>query len=754
MKTSLDVISIPRPPRRGMTPQRRRGTRSRSAARFRTAFTAVALLALGAGCADPPEPLNLLLVTFDTTRADHLGAYGHAGARTPVVDGLAKEGVLFENAYAPVPITLPSHSSLMTGKVPLAHGVRDNGLFVLGEEQLTLAEILRDAGYRTAAAIASFPLTSQFGIGQGFELFDDHVTGDLEDLYGEPSLPKGQLFFDERPAGRVNEAVLPWLDEHAAEPFFLWVHYFDPHHPHTPPPPYDQLFAHEPYDGEIAYADESLGVLLDRLKSLGIRDRTLVVFTADHGEGRGEHGESTHSLLAYNSTLHVPLIVDLPGGPLGRRVPERVSTVDLLPTVLELLRVEPPSELDDGTQGQSLARHFDAEPAPLDSRTRRRLYAETLSPRLTRQWGELRALYYGDFKYIHGPEPELYDLAADPRELDDLVGREPAIARDMERRLADYLAEHAVAELDASVTLDDESLRRLQALGYLQSSGERVGPLQERLSREGDPPQKHASSITAYSQAKSMLFHGQALEARGFLVDLLRQDPDNPYYLELMLTTERRLGRRAAAWALLEELSGLSEETGYPPPEKLELTAGDLLLEEADGEGAYARYRAALELAPSAQGFHKLARIHLSRGERGEERGFLRRALELDGGLTAARLDLGVNLAVSGRVEEAEGEFRRVLEEQPYFARGHYNLATLLVQDGRLDEAADRFERALELRPSYFKAAQALVEIHLLRGRRDEARAMLELLGRRAPGSPELEIARRLWESNPEELSP
>ncbi|MEM6456594.1 MAG: sulfatase, partial [Acidobacteriota bacterium] len=313
---------------------------------------AAGLVALG--CAPAPPPAwNVLIVTFDTTRADHLGAYGHRGARTPVVDGLAADGVLFEHTYATVPITLPSHTTIMTGKVPLTHGVRDNGLFTVGAEQETLAEILGARGYRTAAAIGAFPLTAQFGLDQGFELYDDHVSADFEDLYGDRVVPKAELFFDERKAARVNEAALPWLEENADAPFFLWLHYFDPHYPHDPPPPYDQLFAHEPYDGEIAYADESLGVMLDHLERLGVRDRTLVVFTADHGEGRGEHNESTHSMLVYNSTMRVPLIVAVPGGqPAGRRVDERVSTVDILPTVLDLLGIAPPAECRPSTHAR------------------------------------------------------------------------------------------------------------------------------------------------------------------------------------------------------------------------------------------------------------------------------------------------------------------------------------------------------------------------------------------------------------------
>ena len=273
--------------------------------------------ACGGGGASAGRPWNVLLVTFDTTRADHIGCYGNERIQTPTLDGLAKDGVRFARALSAVPITEPSHSTIITGRYPIAHGVRDNGLFVLGDDQLTLAEILKSHGYDTAAAIGAYPLLSRFGLNQGFDLYDDHLTGIYEDWRGERTVPKQELFFDERRAAQVNEAILPWLEEHAktgdGKPFFAWVHYFDAHQPFDPAPPYDQLYADDLYDGEIAYADSRLGFLLDRLKQLGELDRTLVVMTADHGEGLGEHDELTHAILAYDSTLHVPLIIRPPG---------------------------------------------------------------------------------------------------------------------------------------------------------------------------------------------------------------------------------------------------------------------------------------------------------------------------------------------------------------------------------------------------------------------------------------------------------
>jgi len=306
------------------------------------------LLGLLAGCGESkrkPKRWNVLLVTFDTTRADHIGCYGNKDIETPNLDRLAAEGFLFERAYASAPITAPSHSTILTGLYPTGHAVRDNGIFVLDDANTTLAEMLSEAGYGTAAAVASFPLSSQFGLDQGFDLYDDHFTLPYEDFRGHRVVNKTRLFFDERPAELVNEPLFPWLDENHDEPFFVWAHYFDPHLPTEPPPPYDQLYLADLYLGEIAYADEALGQLVDRLEELGVADETIIVMTSDHGEGRGDHNEITHSTLAYNSTLHVPMIIRVPGMEGGERIETRVGTVDLVPTILDLLGREVPESL-------------------------------------------------------------------------------------------------------------------------------------------------------------------------------------------------------------------------------------------------------------------------------------------------------------------------------------------------------------------------------------------------------------------------
>lgn len=713
-----------------------------SVARRRSHIFLVLTALLTIGCR--PEPRwNVVVVTFDTTRADHIGCYGNEQIRTPTVDGLAAEGVLFENAYSPIPITLPSHSSLMTGKVPFAHGVRDNGLFQLGEEQTTLAEILHQEGYRTAAAVGSFPLLGNTGINQGFEFFDDHLSTEYEDIYGERVFPKESLFFDERRAARVNEAVLPWIEEQHAEPFFLWVHYFDPHLPHEPPSPFDQLYAHELYDGEIAYADESLGTLLDHLRRLGVYDRTMVVFASDHGEGRGEHDETTHSMLVYDTTLHVPLVIkppaDMPGIKNdGLRVVPRVGTIDVLPTVLDLMGIPVPG----GLQGRSLRPLMEDGGASAEEISRRPIYAETLSPRITRNWGEQRALILDDHKYIHGPRQELYDLASDPREIDNLLAEKPDLASGMRQELAAYLSEHTVSGLDSSVEVDEETARRLQALGYLQVSGAGVGPIEESLSEEGAPPQDHVRNVAEYSQAKGFLFQGRIPEAKELLLVLLGRDPENPHYLEMLVSVEMRLGRHEQALEILEKLEILT--TGYPPPERVLETAGKILLAQGAIAEALGKFQQAQDIVENAVGQYRLAKVYQAMGRGDAELRHLERALELDPAFVPARLDQSIRHALAGDMDAADASFQQALEDDPYYERSFFNYGAFLIQREQPRDALIYFQRAVELRGNYVEALYALVETHHNLGEEEEAMASYDALDQAAPGSRGAELARNL----------
>jgi arylsulfatase A-like enzyme len=423
----------------------------------------VALAAAASGCRGafrapvlaPGTPV--VLVTIDTLRADHLPAYGYRAVATPHLDALAREGVLFENAWTPSPLTLPAHASLLTGRLPEEHGLRNNlGYTLAPGRHATLQGLLRARGYATGAAVSAYVLRGETGLRDGFDVYDE--------------VPAATVATDS--AGRVQRAgpetasrLLAFARGTLPRPVFLFLHLYEPHLPYEPPEPFRGAAAH-PYDGEIAAADAVLGTFVAELKRAGVYDRALVVLGSDHGEGLGDHGEADHGILLYREALHVPLIVKLPGGDgAGRRVREPVGLVDVLPTVAAVLGLEAPADLP----GRSL---FTAVPG-------RMLFAETFYPRIHLGWSELRSVADDRHHLIAGRREELFDLQRDVAERSDVLAREPAAAARLRREL-----ERHAASLEAPREASAEASERLRALGYLAGpgpdvNGERPDPRDE-----------------------------------------------------------------------------------------------------------------------------------------------------------------------------------------------------------------------------------------------------------------------------------
>jgi len=398
-------------------------------------------------CAPPPRvepPLSVLLITIDTLRADRLGAYGDAKARTPALDALARQGVVFERAYTPVPITLPAHVSLMTGLLPPAHGVRGNGAFALGPNVPTLAEAMKASGRQTAAFVGGFPLSRRFGLNRGFDEYDDAMS----------KAPGVNYDFAERRAHDVVEAATRWMSVNPG-PVFVWVHLFDPHAPYDPPP---EFRTGDPYRDEIASADAAVATLISAWDARA--KRSVVVATADHGEAFGEHGEWSHSLFIYDTTLHIPLIVRAPGLEAGKRSRVAVGLTDVAATVVELAGADTTS-----VPGVSLTKSLGSEARD------RALYAETEAPRQDFGWSDLRSIREDGFKWIRAPRPELYALSGDPDEGKNLAATDLPRSRAFDTALSKVLA--GTGEKTASRAPDAESTERLRSLGYVQGPGGR-----------------------------------------------------------------------------------------------------------------------------------------------------------------------------------------------------------------------------------------------------------------------------------------
>jgi arylsulfatase A-like enzyme len=341
------------------------------------------------------EPPNVLFVTIDTLRADHVGCYGYKQVKTPNIDSLAADGSRFERAYAVVPVTLPSHSSMMTGTYPMLSGMHDFSGNKLSPLQPTLASVLKQSGYETGAVIAAAVLDSRFGLNQGFDFYYDH--------FEFSRLDEANLDEMERPGNAVADVALDWLAQNSQHKFFLWMHLYDPHFPYHPPEPYATEYATHPYDGEIAFADEQLGRVLHFLKEKGIYQNTIIVLCGDHGESLGEHGEKTHGFFIYNATMHVPLIIRLPEGSTAHTIADPVSLVDLMPTVLSAAGLATPSQV----QGRSLLSEIRGVPSGADLAVNRdrTLYGETFLPRIHFDWSELRASENAKYHFIEAPKP-------------------------------------------------------------------------------------------------------------------------------------------------------------------------------------------------------------------------------------------------------------------------------------------------------------------------------------------------------------
>lgn len=686
-------------------------------------------LALYLGVLNRHQPWNVVLVTFDTTRADKLESYGNTRIKTPTLDRLAAQGYQFANAMTAAPITGPSHSTILTGLYPLAHGFRDNGLFKLSDEQLTLPEILHQHGYATAGAVGAYPVIGRFGFGQGFDLFDDHLTGQFEDYLGQRVIPKTRMFFDERRAAQVNEAVIPWLTRHAANPFFLWVHYFDPHQPFEPPPPYDQLYADDPYSGEVAYADAQLGRLLKRLDKLGVLNRTLVVMVADHGEGRGEHNEITHAVLAYDSTLHVPLIIRPPpgSGATGKIIEQRVATVDIVPTVLDLLGIDRPKRL----QGRSLVPLMQGKPAEEPE-----YYAENLSPKLTHDWGELRVLFEGRYKYIHGPRSELYDLETDPKELHDLASTMPGEVKRMREDLGQFMFDHTVG-VSTTAAADDDVVQRLRSLGYLQGPTSGGETISETLKEGGTAPQDRVSDLNDMSAAKQLLFDGRYADALVYTTKLIARSPESRAYIALHVSALATTGHLQDAWKMLQ--SQVADDDTVSESLVLSLVAKQF---DAGKRKAALEYLTGYAETSKSQRAHWLLALLQERlGDGTKARAELEKALAIDPNFAPARVDLAVHFAKTGTPRAAEQEFQKVLQKTPYYPKATYNYGTFLFNEGRVAEAMAYFRRTLDLAPSYARARLALITAQMAAGDRSGAETSAKELRSVAPHSAEAEQA-------------
>jgi arylsulfatase A-like enzyme len=557
-----------------------------------------------AACGGAHRPTSILLVTLDTTRADRIGCYGRANAGTQSLDALAARGARFERAYTTAPITLPAHASLLTGSYPPYHGLRDNGLAALDESVETLAETCRRAGLRTAAAVSGFPVARPFGLAQGFERYDDEF---------DPA-PEGAGAIRERRGAATARVAADWLATlGSGEGFFLWVHLFDAHEPYRAPAEFAARFPDDAYQAEVACADAALGQLLAALTQLGREGDTLVCVAADHGEGLGEHGEETHALLLYDSTLHVPLVLAGPGiAP--RVVAEPVSLADVAATLVDEAGV-PDGGIFTSRSGRSLAPLLRGSTLPP-----RELYFETYFPRLHFGWSELVGLARAEWKYVEAPgaEPavraELYEPRSDPREERERAAAEPELCRELGTSLQSV--RHALAANAAPSTRRTQSageLDALAALGYGGADALARVPGADEAAQPGRDPRRVVGAVTLLNQVRALAGAGRFDESAAALARLAALDPGAVMVDEARGDQALARGRRGERAAFEEAAAAFAAACELEPGRRglwlrrfEALKALDRLAE------ALACLDHALELAPATPEFRR-ARDELAR---------------------------------------------------------------------------------------------------------------------------------------------
>ncbi len=480
------------------------------------------------------EGFNLLVITLDTTRADRLGAYGCAEAKTANLDRLAREGIKFENCYAPTPLTFPSHCTIFTGEYPLAHRCRNNASFFLDKNRVTLAEVMKENGFYTYAAIASFVLLSKFGLNQGFDLYDDSLR--IDEIVNELG--------SEITADQVYSKFNKWFKQRDKEkPFLAWVHFFDPHYPYAPPEEYRNKFSDDfwgPYDGEVAYMDHYVGKIIAELESAGILKNTMILAVGDHGEDLGEHDEHGHGIFCYEEVLKVPLIFFSPKlfSP-GTIVKSRVNLIDIMPTVLDLYGIK----VHAGVQGESLLDLMTGK----EYRAQRAFYFESLYGQLEYNWAPLTGIIDDKYKFISLPEPELYNLEADSGERENLVLKKNRLAREMDNKLLKLITEYSRSEIDSRRELTGEDKRHLRSLGYVSSFSGKYG--------ENMDPKKGIIVKNEFIRIENDIKNGKIAEAESGLKKMAADTPKVkiPKYYELMRTIYDAKGDEAGLMATLKE---------------------------------------------------------------------------------------------------------------------------------------------------------------------------------------------------------
>jgi arylsulfatase A-like enzyme/Tfp pilus assembly protein PilF len=644
----------------------------------------------------------IVVISIDTLRADRLPIFGYRSGSTPHLDQFARDAIVFDQLYSHTPLTLPSHASLLTGQLPTHHGVRDNVGYTLGPDTRTLATRFKAAGYATGAAVSSYVLRHQTGIARGFDFFDDAI-----EIAGT-----GESLSDNQRDGRISvDALADWIDRQSSAKVFALLHLYEPHTPYAPPPSYQRS---DPYDGEIAYADELVGRLLARLEARGLLDRAIVAIVSDHGEGLGDHGETEHGILLYREALHVPGILRLPGGVAGgRHVQGTLGLVDVAATLLDVTGLDA-----TGLDGRT-ARADIEETRPRD----RDVYAESMYGRLHFGWSDLTAVTRGMLRYIRAPRPELYDLTTDPGERQNLAATRASTAATLAAWLAQTTA-GAVSTEPQPIPADVS--QRLKSLGYIGSSG---APLSSSDAKLADPKDGIAS-FEAFKKALAIERAGRTDEAIGIYRSVLAQNPR-------MVDAWESLAKALIAAGRTQDAIAAFRSTIDIEPLKPEPHLALARIYALERQPSLARQHAEIgSQRDPAQGFEIQAALMMDASRLDQAEAFARRSLEADPARYMSEYFLGVIAQQRAKCADAIPHFERAIEGKRAQPRTvvrnlHAGLADCLARIGRETDAEHEFKAELAVIPDSPEAHRGLAALYKAQGREAEAQAILkELMAR------------------------
>ena len=604
---------------------------------------------------------NILLISIDTCRADRLSCYGYKFKTTPNIDALAAEGTLFENVITPIPQTLPAHASMLTGTIPPYHRVHDNSGCLADKSNISLAEILKDAGFTTAAAVSALVLDSQLGLDQGFDTYHDHFETPLEGNAVE-----------QRSGGETTDVALHWLEENKDKRFFFFLHYFDPHRKYEPPEPFASRFAGNLYAGEIAYTDHCIGQVLDKLKELGLYDSTLIIITSDHGEMLGEHGEFTHVYFIYQSVIKVPLIFKVPGRNKPARIKSLVGLIDIVPTICSLLDIEVPKNV----QGLDLSSSLKGKNTPVQNR---HLVCESLEP-TKYDANSLLGILNDRYKYIQTTRPEMYDLITDPTESNNLLEQQPQRARIMKDRLA-HILEQSVRQPspDDTTAVDPQTIQRLGSLGYVG-----VGVNED------------------------------------FSFDQTMDDPKDLldyHHLSVQLTVCSRLKEYDNVEMLVERMVRLRPDISLAYEQ-----LGSIALQRKDYPKAVVCFEKAIEIDPGKAGaYNRRGAAHLAGANYDQALRDFDKAIDLNPNYAEAHINRGLLHRSKGQYDQAIRDLDQAIQLNPKLADAYNHRAAAYLGKGEYDRALNDCDQAIELNPRLADAYNNQGLVYLYKGEHSRA---------------------------------